>query len=276
MCSSSATLTVVPADPHLHYLSYVEGGIAGRTNWTISAASQDINTTNAGVVQGGGHFRQQNSGGNGIGAGTYPVFGTAVPVGPFAPSPLYNQYSLNMGDTRYTNYPSGLVGSQGNRWVDYTNTIGSPANSLGAMSAVTICCWVNPMTLTFRSNNGGMGCQIVFAENDPGNGILPKSGFALSYKADWTIQLNVNEYPGGTPFRSTGFIPVVQGLDLNAIYSPTNWHFIAVTYDGTVSNQNLNYYSALPTLWRLWMSGHPRIAAKASSRTRVRSQLRQS
>jgi hypothetical protein len=243
--SSSATLTVVPANPHLHYLSYVEGN-SRNTNSTISSGSQDINSTNAGVLQGSGHFGQKTPGANGIGAGTYPVFSTFVPVGPYAPSPLYNQFSLNMGDVRYTNYPNGAPSSQGQRWVDYTNTVGSPVNALGAMSALTICCWVNPGTLTFRNNNGGMGVQIVFAELDPGNLILPKSGFAFSYKADWTVQLNVNEYPGGGLYRSSGYLPVVTGVDGNAVFSPTNWHFVAVTYDGTLTSQNLNYYFGTP------------------------------
>lgn len=254
--SSNATLTVVPANPHLEYLSYVEGN-SRNTNWTISSANQDINTTNAGILQGKGHFRQQNPGANGIGAATYPVFSTFVPVGPYAPGPAYNQFSLNMGDVRYTNFPTGLVSSQGNRWVDYTNAIGSPANSLGAMSGLTICCWVNPGNLTFRGNNGGMGSQIVFAEFDPGTGILPKSGFAFSYKADWTVQLNVNEYPGGALNRSSAFLPVVTGPDGNAVFASTNWHFIAVTYDGTLTSQNMNYYFGTPDALATLDAGSP-------------------
>ncbi len=245
--SPNASLSVLPANPQLMYLSYVEGNDK-TTNSTITAANQNITTTNVGNVQGKGYFLQKNStSGNFIGAGTYPVFSTNVPVGPYAPAFPYDQFALNMGDIRYTNFPAGGVGSQGGRAVDYTNSIGSPLNSLGKMSALTICVWVNAGNLTFRGNNGGMGPQIIFAEDEPG-----RNGFSLSHKADWSVQLNVNEWPGGAGNRSFGLLPVVQGPDGNAIFPSSNWVFVAVTYDGTLTSQNLNYYfgsgTALATL----------------------------
>lgn len=240
--SSAATLSVAVANPHLFYLSFVEG-TDRFTNSSVSSAQQDINTYNIpGAIQGGGHFRQQNSGGNGIGAGTYPVFTANVPVGPYAPNPNYNRYALNMGDVRYTNFNAGIVGSQGNRWVDFTNSIGSPANTLGSFNALTICGWLNAGALTYRGNNGGMGGVILFAETEP-----DRSGFTLSHKADWSIQLNVNEWPGGSLYRSSGIVPVVT----NGLAVPTfpndNWVFFAVTYDGTLTSANLNYYFGSPT-----------------------------
>jgi hypothetical protein len=234
--SSTATLSVTLANPHLMYLSYVEG-TDRTTNSTITAANQNILSANVGAVNGGTRFRQNNSSANGIGAGTYPVFSANVPVGPFAPNPAYNRYSLNMGDVRYTNFPSGLVGSQGNRWLDYTNSIGSPANTLGSMDGLTICGWINAGALTFRGNNSGMGGQIAFAVGEP-----VRAGFVLSHKADWSLQLNVNEWPGGAGNRSFGIVPVVSGPDGNAIFPETNWVFFAVTYDGTQTDNNLNYY----------------------------------
>ena len=234
--SEIATLTVLSADPHLMYLSFVEG-TEQTTNSTIAAANQNIHTANVGVMQGGSRFRQNNSGNNGIGAGTYPVFGSYVPAGPFAPNPVYNRFSLNMGDVRYTNFPSGLVSGQGNRWLDFTNTVGSPVNTLGAMNGLTICGWLNAGSLTFRGVNSGMGAQIVFAAAEPS-----RSGFALSHKSSWALQLNVNEWPGGALNHSTGVVPVVAGSDGNAIFPETNWIFFAVTYDGTLTSQNLNYY----------------------------------
>jgi hypothetical protein len=82
-----------------------------------------------------------------------------------------------------------------------------------------------------------MGSQIIFAEDEPG-----RNGFSLSHKADWSVQLNVNEWPGGVGNRSYGLLPVVSGPDGNAIFPTTNWVFVAVTYDGTLTSQNLNYY----------------------------------
>ena len=129
--SSIATLAVIPANPHSHYLSFVERSSRG-TNSTITAANQDLNTTNVGVLNGGGHFKQNNSGNNGIGAGTYPVFSTFVPVGPYAPDPRYNQFSLNMGDVRYTNFPSGLVFSMRLEATVFPSTVSVPLPPLPA------------------------------------------------------------------------------------------------------------------------------------------------
>ncbi|HEX5223072.1 MAG TPA: LamG-like jellyroll fold domain-containing protein [Verrucomicrobiae bacterium] len=233
--SSTATLSVTLANPHLMYLSYVEG-TDRTTNSTISAGSQNIHTANAGALQGGARFKQQNS--SGLLAGVYPVFGTSVPTGPFAPNPTYNRFSLNMGSVIYTNDPRGLLaGSQGQRWLDFTNSFGSPADTLGSMEGLTICGWLNAGSLTFRPNNSGMGNQIVFASAEPS-----RSGFALSHKADWSLQLSVNEWPGGAGNRSFGIVRVVTDESNNAIYPDTNWVFFAVTYDGTLATDNLNYY----------------------------------
>jgi hypothetical protein len=238
--SSNAVLAVSIANPHSLYLSFGEGN-ERTTNNTISAANQDINTANAGSVQGGGHFLQRNSSANGIGAGTYPVFSPFVPVGAYTPNPIYNRFALHMGDVRYTNFPTGFPGNQGSRAVDLTNTVGSPVHTLGSMSGLTICGWVNAGSLTFRNNNSGMGNQILCAVAEPS-----RSGFALSHKADWTLQLNVNEWPGGALNRSAGLLKVVTGPDGNAIFPATNWVFFAVTYDGTQTSQNLNYYFGTP------------------------------
>lgn len=234
--SSATTLNVTLANSHLLYLSFGEG-TERTTNSSISASSQNIYTVNVGAVGGGAKFRQQNSGNNGIGAGTYPVFSANVPNGPFAPNPAYNRYSLNMGDVRYTNFPAGLVSSQGNRYVDFTNSISSPANTLGSMNGLTICGWINAGSLTFRGNNAGMGSQIVFACAEPS-----RSGFALSHKADWSLQLSINEWPGGVGNRSFGYVPVVTDPDGNAAFPEDNWKFFAVTYDGTLTTDNLSYY----------------------------------
>jgi hypothetical protein len=245
--SSNAVLIVAGANPHLQYLSFVEGNDR-TTNITISATSQDINTVNVGSVAGGGHFVSRNSGANGIGAGTYPVFSPNVPVGAFAPSPAHNRFALHMGDVRYTNIlngvtGAGLVSGQGGRAVDLTNSVGSPVHTLGSMSGLTVCGWLNAGALTFRGNNSGMGGQIISAVAEPS-----RSGFALSHKSSWALQLNVNEWPGGALNHSIGFVPVAtNSIDGNATFSADNWIFFAVTYDGTLTSANLNYYFGTPT-----------------------------
>ena len=116
--SSNATLTVVPANPHLVSSSFVEGN-SRNTNPTLTPAQQGtLLTANAGLLQGRGVFVQKQSTGNA--AGTWPVFSTNVPSGPYAPSPTYNRYSLHMGDV-LTDDAGTTPGSQGGRAVDFTN-----------------------------------------------------------------------------------------------------------------------------------------------------------
>jgi len=67
----------------------------------------------------------------------------------------------------------------------------------------------------------------------------------------------VNEWPGGNGNRSVGLLPVVQGPDLNATFPNSNWVFVAVTYDGTLTQTNLNYYFGSPTALATLDTGSP-------------------
>jgi hypothetical protein len=121
--------------------------------------------------------------------------------------------------------------------VDFTNSVASPANTLGKMSGLTICGWLNPGNLTFRGT-GNFGNQVASAI-DSANA----NGFGLANKSDNSLQLAVNEQVGGsTANRSTaGKIPAD---DTNHL--ATSWIFFAVTYDGTASSQNLSFHFGDP------------------------------
>jgi hypothetical protein len=227
--SSNATLKVEPANAHLLSSSFIEGN-ALNTNPTLTPGQQGtILTINAGLLQGRGIFAQKSSTANE--AGTWPVFSTNVPSGQYAPSPIFNQYSLHMGDVLYRS-DGTFAGSQGSRAVDFTNSVASPANSLGKMSALTICGWINAGSLTWRGT-GNFGNQLANAQ-DSSNA----NGFGLAHKSDNSLQLAVNESVGGSTTNRSSINMIVN--DTN--HPTANWIFFAVTYDGSLTAANLNFY----------------------------------
>ena len=136
-----------------------------------------------------------------------------------------------MGDVLYN--PDGTFpGSQGSRAVDFTNSIGSPANSLGNMSGLTICGWINAGSLTWRGT-GGFGNQLANAQ-DASNA----NGFGLAHKDDNSLQLAVNESVGGSTANRSSPSMIIN--DTN--HPVANWIFFAVTYDGSLAANNLNFY----------------------------------
>jgi hypothetical protein len=228
--STNATLNVLPANPHLESLSFVEGNTKS-TNYTLTPGQQGALYTAdaAGIMQGGGNFVQKQSTGNA--AGTYPVFSANVPVGTNAPAAPYNQFSLNMGDVQYDT--NGVApGVQGGRAVDFTNAVASPANSLGKMSGLTICGWINAGSLTWRGT-GNFHNQLANAQNADNS-----AGFGLAHKSDNSLQLAVNESVGGSTVNRSSPNMIVN----NTNHPASNWRFFAVTYDGSVTTANLNFY----------------------------------
>ena len=228
--STNATLNVLPANPHLEALSFVEGN-SKNTNYTLSPGQQGtLYTSNAmGVLQGTGTVVQKQS--TGGAAGTFPVFSANVPVGLYAPVTPYNQYSLNMGDVLY-NTDGTFPGSQGGRAVDFVNSVASPANSLGKMSAMTICGWINAGSLTWRGT-GSFGNQLANAQ-DASNA----NGFGLAHKSDNSLQLAVNESVGSSTVNRSSANMIVN----NTNHPTANWRFFAVTYDGSLASANLSFY----------------------------------
>jgi hypothetical protein len=209
--SANVTLTVIPNDPKIVNMSF--------------SANYGILTANMGAFGGTGRLRL---------VGGLPLFiNTNVPSGTKTPSAAYNIESLFMG-----------VPQAGNgRAMDMTNNIVSTVGNLGSMNALTICGWLNSGNDTFRTTSSGRGTAVVNASLGGANG-----GFVLGYRPNdlgptygqnGRLQFHVNEWnTDGTAanLSSAGTIP------LNTSLPPENWVFFAVTYDGTLTTSNLNFY----------------------------------
>lgn len=210
--TSPVTLTVLPGEPLVVQTSFSEG--SGNT------------TTNLGSLAGYGLFRRTSG---------LPAFITTnVPSGPFAPSPAHNPVSIN----------HGLAGA--NRAIDLTNTLVSSSGALGSLNALTICGWINSGNSTFRTTSTGRGNGIVNATLGGNAG-----GFVLSYRSDdlsavynqnGRLQFHANEWASdiANNLSSMGTVP----LDTN--HTASGWIFFAVTYDGTKTETNLNFYFGNP------------------------------
>jgi hypothetical protein len=213
LASANATLTVIPADPKIVSFSF--------------SANSGILTLNDGAFAGTG--RRRTTGG-------FPlIITTNVPSGQYAPSAAYNIESLHMGPTA------------AHRAVDMTNNIVSTVGNLSSMKGLTICGWLNSANYTYRSTSTGRGCGIVNASLGGANG-----GFALAYRDNTLsgntsgygnsgrLALYVNEWPSFDPAASQ--LSSIDTIPLNTNLPPENWIFFAVTYDGTLTANNLNYY----------------------------------
>jgi hypothetical protein len=160
-----------------------------------------------------------NLGGSGVvvATGGYPVVSANVPVGPQAPT----------GNTQSIDFGTILEG-QGGRAIDFNDLFGG---TMGPLAQFTITGWLNARDLSI----GAGGNRIAFAlaaANGP--------GFDLVHLADGSLQLGVNQWPdgadGGGPISSPGL--VTADPDAGA----ANWIFVAVTYDGTATEQNAAFY----------------------------------
>jgi hypothetical protein len=161
-----------------------------------------LTTTNAGSLGGLGAFAQQ--------AG-YPIFAPNAPVGAYAPA----------GNGGAVDFGAITGGSDGGRAVDFPG-------ALGPLNGFTVCGWVNCRDLTV----GWGGNRIAFALVAPNS-----SGFDLVHLADGSLQLGVNQWPDGVPaVSSAGRITADPNVGV------ANWVFFAVTYDGTLSSGQVNFY----------------------------------
>ena len=219
LLSSIVTLTVIPAEPKIVSLSF--------------SANSGILFLNNGSFAGTGRLKT---------TGGFPlIITTNVPSGPYAPNPAYNVESLHMG-----------IGAAAHRAVDMTNNLVSTVGNLSSMKALTICGWLNSANDTFRTTSTGRGCGVVNASLGGANG-----GFALAYRNNslagtagygnnGRLALYVNEWPSFDPaasqLSSINTIPIG-----NTNCAPGNWVFFAVTYDGNLTANNLNYYFGTPT-----------------------------
>lgn len=252
--SSVATLTVLPANPELFALSFSEGQFETppyNTNLPVNQGTvpppanppASILTTNFGALGGVGIVNVHTPGSvGGVAQGSFPYFSAYVPVGPYAPNPGFNQSSLFMGPYDAVNNE----GSQGNRWVDFDTNIISSSGLIPAITGLTICGWVNCGDNAFRSS-GATECVLVDALNNPGN-----VGFRLTHDPSWALDLGINQPHSGGAAQSSYSVGGTGGLPVDITFGTNNWVFFAVTYDGTLAANNVNYYfgniSAIATL----------------------------
>ena len=232
--SSNATLTVIPANPMLFSLSFSEGA---QTHYTTNfgTSGTQVPTANCGVLGGVGMINWKK---DGSGAG-YPYLSSYVPVGPAAPIPAFNVGSLYMG----LYYDTGGPGScssptytvQGNRWVDFNTNILSSTGLLPPISGLTICGWLNSGDTCFRSAASTYDC-IVYGQN------ASFQGFRLTHNPSWALELAVNENNNTSDAQSSGSVGGSGLVPVDITLPPNNWVFFAVTYDGTLTANNVNYY----------------------------------
>ena len=191
--SSAAVLTVLPESGHKLSLSFSGG----------------TTVTNLGNLGGNGSY-VQNAG--------FAAPSAVVPEGPLAPRG--NIASVDFG---------AILGSEGGRAIDLTNTIDS---TLGPMSAFTLSGWLNSVDI----EDGPGGNRILFALSQAGPGL------DLVQLADGSLQLGVNQFPDNTPARSSA-----GWITADAEAGNGNWVFFAVTYNGTVESGNVQFYFGTPT-----------------------------
>lgn len=171
--------------------------------------SEGASVTNLGNLGGGGRY-VQNTG--------FPAPSAKVPEGAFVPTD--NIGSVDFGT---------ITGSQGGRAIDLTNNFD---NTIGPMNGFTLSGWLNSVDI----EDGPGGNRILFALSQAGPGV------DLVQLADGSLQLGVNQFPDGSPALSS---PGRITADPNAANG--NWVFFAVTYDGTVTAGNVQYFFGSPT-----------------------------
>jgi hypothetical protein len=133
-----------------------------------------------------------------------------------------------------SNVPGSVGGAPS---VDFGTTTGSyyvesPTNypQLIGLNQFTICGWVNCRS----STTGSGGNRLVTWINNGGDGV------DVVYRSDGSVQIGINQWPdwpaSSPAFSSSGKITT----DANA--GASNWRFFAVTYDSTLSSNNVKFY----------------------------------
>jgi hypothetical protein len=222
------------------------GSAVGTTSWVINGIPLELGENNIVV------FAYDA-------AGIRSVDNLAVTrtEGPVLPTPLVklrfeggggtnvaNSGSLGGALVRTTPTPawsSKVPGSAGGTSsIDFGVTTGnyvveSPGvlSALAGLKHVSITLWVNVR----NSTEGPGGNRLVSWINHGGHGV------DLVYKSDGSVQVGINQWPDGSPARSSGGkLPV----DPNA--GVANWRFVAMTYDSLLSSGQVKFYFGSPTV----------------------------
>lgn len=169
-----------------------------------------------------------NNAGNLLGNGVFtvadgfPQFSAKVPSGAFAPT--NNHGSTDFGV--FTNYAT----QGGGRAINYTNFVGN-GNTMGPMNAFTVCGWLNCASPEMGSG-GNRIAYCLDAQNHGFDLVVATNGF----EANAFLKLGVNEWPDNTPAISS------SSITIDPTEADANWVFFAVTYDGTLTSQNISFY----------------------------------
>ncbi|HEX5220746.1 MAG TPA: LamG-like jellyroll fold domain-containing protein [Verrucomicrobiae bacterium] len=146
---------------------------------------------------------------------TLPYFTNNVPTGPYAPAG--NTFAVALEE---------IGGNTGGRAVDLVTTIGT--GNLGTeFPGLTICGWLNARTLQV-----GAGGNRIAECFETGSG---QNGFDLVHNAEGKLTLSINQFPDNLP-TSSGSITANPNL------ANDNWVFFAVTWDLTLSANQVKYY----------------------------------
>jgi hypothetical protein len=102
---------------------------------------------------------------------------------------------------------------------------------LKGLKSFTLSGWVNARS----AQAGSGGNRMVTAINHGGD------GFDLVMTGDGRLQLGVNQWPDGSPARSSA-----RQIPAHPDAPATNWRFFAVTYDATESPAKVKFYFGTP------------------------------
>jgi len=108
---------------------------------------------------------------------------------------------------------------------------GGPVAALAGLRSFTLTGWVNCRS----ARVGSGGNRIVTAINHGGD------GFDLVMLADGRLQLGVNQWPDGSPAKSSP-----ARIPADAATPAANWRFFAVTYDATQTPAEVKFYFGAP------------------------------
>lgn len=163
--------------------------------------------TNSGSLGGTGNFTVNNG---------YPVFASTVITGPFAP--LNSSGSVDFGP-----YLSSITGQSA---IERSGNLGRAFTN-----GFTVSGWLNCRTWTI-----GYGGNRIVACLDGNNG----RGFDLVQSDNGSLRCGINQWSDGSnptpPLTANGVLP------LSATADPTNWVFIAVTFNPSLASGNLSYF----------------------------------
>jgi hypothetical protein len=144
----------------------------------------------------------------------FPAYSPNVPTGSWAPP--NNVASIDFG----------VIGEdQGGHAIDLQSV-------LGPLEAFTICGWLNARDLTAGPGGNAILCALASPDGP---------GFELVQQSNGSLALGINQTANGSPVRSAA-----GRIAQNAEAAPENWVFFAVTYNGTESLGNAQFFFGTP------------------------------